>query len=301
MRDPVIITIGGGKGGIGKSTTTTSLGACLAHRGHSVGFIDADLSGANLHHCLGIARPKTGLHQFLLGEAEDLSKVALPTTLPNSWFISGLSDAPALANPTFGQKVRLIGNIKKMKADYVLLDLGAGADTHVTDFFAAFSTGLVITDGLPASIENAYGYLKNGIIRGLFRLFPGRKDIHAVLKRFSSPHAEDRVITIDELIRQVAKEYAHEAREMKEWLHSRKLFLILNMVKDQEDIHRGKRFLTIVKKYLGVNVTYIGYVVYSPEMHGAMRDFSLLRTGGGIAAVDCFETVASNLIALTRN
>lgn len=297
----MIITIGGGKGGIGKSTTTTSLGACLAHRGHRVGFIDVDLGGANLHHCLGISRPRTGLQQFLAGQAQDLARVSIPTSLPNSWFVSGLSDAPGLANPTFGQKVRLIGNIKKMKADYILVDLGAGSDTHVTDFFAAFSSGLVVTDGLPASIENAYGYLKNGIVRGLFRLFPGRRDVHAVLKRFSSPHAGDHVATIDELLGEVRQNFPLEAKEMKEWLHAKKLYLVLNMVKDQEDITRGKRFVSIVKKYLGVTLTYIGYVVYSPEMRNSMRDLSLLQNGGGVATVECFEAITSNLIALTRN
>ena len=54
MKDPVIISVGGGKGGVGKSTITTNIGAVLTTRGFSVGYIDADLGGANLHLCLGI-------------------------------------------------------------------------------------------------------------------------------------------------------------------------------------------------------------------------------------------------------
>ena len=91
--------------------------------------------------------------------------------MEKSWLISGASDILELANPNFAQKQKIINNLKKLDADYILVDLGAGSSFHVTDFFAAFPYGIIVTDGLPTSIENAYGYLKNGIIRGMVRLF----------------------------------------------------------------------------------------------------------------------------------
>ena len=44
-----IIGVGGGKGGIGKSLLSASLGIDLARRGYRVVLLDADLGGANLH------------------------------------------------------------------------------------------------------------------------------------------------------------------------------------------------------------------------------------------------------------
>ena len=54
-----IWSVGGGKGGIGKSLLTASLGWQLARMGKRVVLVDADLGGANLHTCLGLPRRRT--------------------------------------------------------------------------------------------------------------------------------------------------------------------------------------------------------------------------------------------------
>ena len=53
-----IIAVGGGKGGVGKSLVTSSLGISLAQHGKRVVVLDADLGGANLHTCLGLSTPR---------------------------------------------------------------------------------------------------------------------------------------------------------------------------------------------------------------------------------------------------
>jgi len=72
MKDPIIISVGGGKGGIGKSTITANIGASLTLKGYSVGYIDADLGGANLHLCLGVKRPYAGLQDYIRENLKNL-------------------------------------------------------------------------------------------------------------------------------------------------------------------------------------------------------------------------------------
>ncbi len=43
-----------GKGGVGKSSITANIAACLVDRGHSVGILDADLNGPSICHLLGV-------------------------------------------------------------------------------------------------------------------------------------------------------------------------------------------------------------------------------------------------------
>jgi flagellar biosynthesis protein FlhG len=57
----MIWTIGGGKGGSGKSFITANIGICLSKLGVRVILIDADLGGANLHTFLGIPPPNLSL------------------------------------------------------------------------------------------------------------------------------------------------------------------------------------------------------------------------------------------------
>jgi len=58
-------SIGGGKGGIGKSLVTLGLGVALARLGKKIILIDGDLGGANLHTLMGVRYPHVTLEHFL--------------------------------------------------------------------------------------------------------------------------------------------------------------------------------------------------------------------------------------------
>ncbi|MBD3322903.1 MAG: P-loop NTPase [Chitinivibrionales bacterium] len=300
-KEPIIISIGGGKGGIGKSTVTTNIGTALVQKDYRVGFIDADLGGANLHHCLGIKRPQTGLRDFITGTAKNLADVALATPLPGSWLISGASDIVELANPRFAQKKKMIAHLRTLDADYILIDLGAGTGSNVTDFFAAFPCGIIVSDGSAASIENAYGFLKNGIIRGLLRLFPGNKELQQFIRRCSGSGNDLHYTTIGEMVAAAVQRFPDYARTMKEYLHAKRLFLVLNMVRRESDIRHGERFAGIVKKYLSISLIYIGYVSWSEDVNASFRAMQPVMLHSNAAEVrNAFSSITANLVALTR-
>jgi len=52
------IMVTSGKGGVGKSTTSANLAACLARFGHKVGIIDADFYGASIPKIFGMNDPQ---------------------------------------------------------------------------------------------------------------------------------------------------------------------------------------------------------------------------------------------------
>lgn len=301
MENPVIISVGGGKGGIGKSTVTANIGALLARKQYSVGFIDADLGGANLHLCLGIRRPPAGLQDYLSGKYKTLREVTVPLQLPRSWLISGASDIMELANPNFAQKQKIIRNLSGMEADFILVDLGAGSDNNVTDFYAAFPFGIIVTDGLPTSIENAYGFLKNGILRGLARLFSGNGEIQNCIRKFSDPKSGRACATVSELLEGLSHWFPAAVQRMRTWLRQRRTFLVLNMVKDPEDVKVGERFAEMVRKYLSINMYYIGYVIFSPEVRKSIKAMRpLVEFCENSRVAECFASVTGNLIALTK-
>jgi flagellar biosynthesis protein FlhG len=301
MADPIIMSIGGGKGGVGKSTITANIGTTLTQKGFSVAFVDADLGGANLHLCLGVKRPKAGLQDFMSGKYKQLSDILIPTCVPNGILISGASDILELANPNFSQKQKIIKNLKTITADFILVDLGAGSDYHVTDFFAAFPYGIIVSDGLPTSIENAYGFLKNGIIRGLVRLFPGKTELQDLIKGFADPISKRAFSTMDEMLSYLQKNYPDEATLIKEWINARRTLLILNMIRSAEDIRIGTRFSEMVKKYLSITLHYIGYVMFTPEIRTSIKELKPLMLGTDDSRTrECFEAITRNLLVLTK-
>jgi flagellar biosynthesis protein FlhG len=257
------------------------------------------MGGANLHSFLGVKRPRLGLQDFLAGRAKSLEDVAYTTAIPNTWLISGVSDVMEIADPRFSQKLRIISNAKNMRADFIIIDLGAGSGHHVTDFYASFQHGIIVSDGLPISIENAYGFLKNGALRGLTRLFPGNRDLSQHIRRLSDSSGQNGFATMQEMLNAAARTLPAETRTLREWLGVKKNYLVLNMVRTEEDIRVGKRFVEMVRKYLSLSLYYIGYVAYSPEFRDSVRG-QRPAAFGSPSVNACFEAVASNLISLTK-
>jgi flagellar biosynthesis protein FlhG len=88
----IIWTIGGGKGGSGKSFITANIGVCLSKMGSRVILIDADLGGANLHTFLGISPPALTLSDFIKKRVPHLQDVLISTDIPNLQLLTGAQD-----------------------------------------------------------------------------------------------------------------------------------------------------------------------------------------------------------------
>ncbi|MDY4976544.1 MAG: AAA family ATPase [Clostridia bacterium] len=122
-----IISVVNQKGGVGKTTTTVSLSACLAHQGKSVLLIDIDPQG-NATSGLGIAAEdlENTVYQVLIGQS------SLENTIVNTEF--GPLDVAPSDIQLAGAEVELVSvdqreyvlknalDSVKNKYDYILID-----------------------------------------------------------------------------------------------------------------------------------------------------------------------------------
>lgn len=177
-----IISIGGGKGGVGKSLLSIALGTVLAREGLRVILVDLDLGGANLHTYLGILRQTPTIANFLLNKVNVLDNLIVETTEKNLGLISGAEFVPGALNPPHWMKLKLMRHLKSLPADVVIIDLGAGVHFNTLDFFGISDRGIVITAPEPGAVMNAYGFIKGALYRKMQNVFKNHPEISRLIE-----------------------------------------------------------------------------------------------------------------------
>lgn len=122
-----IISIANQKGGVGKTTTSVNLGACLAYLGKKVLLVDIDPQG-NATSGVGIDKADVDACIYdVLVEDADAKAVIKPTDVENLYIIPAtiqLAGAEIELVPTISREVRLKRALETVEAayDYIIID-----------------------------------------------------------------------------------------------------------------------------------------------------------------------------------
>jgi flagellar biosynthesis protein FlhG len=263
-------SVGGGKGGIGKSLLTASLGWQLARMGKRVVLVDADLGGANLHTCLGLATPERSLGDFIQRRVERIEDVVVETSVPGLRLVSGASDFLAAANIKHPQKVRVLNKVRSLDVDIVLLDLGAGTSFNIIDFFLISDLALLTVVPEPTSIENGYRFIKSALYRRL-RAAAERESVREIVDSALDPKNPLGIRTPMHLIARVEKEDPEAAESLRQEMATFKPRFIVNQVRSAGDVTVGHQLVSACVRHLGVRATYAGYVHYDDAVWQSVR------------------------------
>lgn len=249
-----VIGIGAGRGGAGKSLLSINLGIYLAQLGRSVIVADVDPAGSDLHTLVGLdVAPVPTREQF-----ENDAIEPVPTPVP------GLHLLPALYDPTTAtllrasRKARMLGRLRQLGADYILLDLGAGAPRASLDFFIASDAGICVTTPEPAAIESTYRFLRALFIRRLRRALLGdrfklrsiERALHGLPPLPAPPAVIHALKRIDSALAETAEIELARIRAC----------LIVNQTRVRSDIELGPSMRFMAERYLGIDLDYLGHI-----------------------------------------
>jgi flagellar biosynthesis protein FlhG len=291
---PTIWAVGGGKGGVGKSIMSSLLGFWLARLGHSTVLVDLDLGGANLHTLMGIKMPPRGLNDFMSGRYDTLEESCIDTELENLRLICGASENLSLANPPFARKLKVVKHLLNLKADHVILDLGAGTSFNVLDFFLSAHRKICVLTPEPVSIHNAYAFIRNAMFRRLSQLATRKTFIHDLIKTAMDPKNDLKVRTVKELFQAIERAKEFEILEsLRREIDKIRPALITNMTRGPKEKSVGRVIQIVAENYLMVHLEDLGSVVYDhriPEMVSNMVPLSRLGLSSE-AFVNMYEIV----------
>ena len=287
---PQVWAVGGGKGGVGKSTVSTLLAFWLARMGKKTVLMDADFGGANIHTLMGIKSPPRTLNDYILKRYNSLEEICIDTEVENLRLICGAGDVLSMANPHVSQKAKIILNISKLNADYVVLDLGAGTSFNVLDFFLVAHRQIVVLVPQPISIQNAYAFVRNAVYRRLSRLASQQPYLQALIKASMDSENELRLKTIRDFLQTVedfrGKDVASELRKEIQMITPK---VITNMVNGPKDRNAGKVIQLVAEKYLMIHPVDLGGIVYDKQLNSVISEMmpltSLLQSSDAFANV----------------
>jgi flagellar biosynthesis protein FlhG len=254
-----VYTVGGGKGGTGKSFTTANLGTILAQQGNKVLLVDLDLGASNLHTFLALAKPQISLKQYLEKEINDINDVILETTQANLSILSSSGCSLEIANLYYAQKLKLMRAIKKLSYDYIFIDLGSGTHFNTLDFYLISNNGILITTPEPVSIENMFRFIKSIYLRKLKAVFKDH-GLNIICREYLKNAKESHIASFSDIMKFVKQYDDENDTKIENDIKDETIGLILNQFRWQVDKEFGQKIVNICNKHLYFNYYFLGTI-----------------------------------------
>src|SRR5690242_1034317 len=149
-----VVVVTSGKGGVGKTTSTASLGAALAHLGEKVVVIDFDVGLRNLDLVMGAERRVVfDLVNVIHGVAKLPQALIRDKRLENLWLLpaSQTRDKDALTEEGVG---RIIADMRG-NFDYILCDSPAGIERGAMLAMRFADEAIIVTNPEVSSVRDS--------------------------------------------------------------------------------------------------------------------------------------------------
>jgi flagellar biosynthesis protein FlhG len=274
-----MVAVGGGKGGVGKSFVAANLALALARReavAERVVAVDLDFGGSNLNLLLGEPLPRAELGDFLDGRAPNLDAIAQPTRVERLRYVAGTFDMVTAVDPIRDRKLDLVRALVGLDARWVVLDLPAGSAPSTLDFFFLGDVKMVVLNPEETAFSNAYGFLKNYLLRRLLTEFRDRPEVVAFILGWyrEEPSPEERRAdrSVTTMATALAEEFPPLRAELDGILRDDTPLLVLNRTRGRREAAYLDRFRGVVETHLGLACRTLGVIPEDRRVRQAVRD-----------------------------
>src|ERR1700690_3368591 len=263
------IAVGGGRGGVGKSLVAVNLAVYFAQLGKEVVLVDADPGGANVHAHFGLkaARAEPDLDE---GGSEALRRALVLTSVPGLSLLPAAHDAVARGRTLrAGRKTRWLSALRELRADYLVIDVGAGHGDFALDLMQAADIPIAVTVPEPPAIETTYRFL-----RAAFRRRLSRSLVRDMLP-FSLFHralADLGMLPAPiELVRRLSKVDRALADMAWKLAQGMRVQLVVNQTRVRTDAELGAWMSGLVARHYGVALDELGHVEHDDTVWLTVR------------------------------
>jgi len=262
----ISLSVGSGKGGVGKSMLAANLAILLAKSGRRVCLADLDLGGADIHILFGMFAPARTLSDFLRHDTAGIEELILNVPgFDKLRILPGVGDTLQSANITFAEKRRLLQALAAIDTDVLLLDIGAGVSLHTLDFFMMSELQICVTTPEPTAVMDFYTFLQLATLRRAMSAFPPQHTVNKALREHSFKSLSE-VLALAESMQEGAK------AEIEATLRFFNPLLVVNMVGAGAHVNLLK-LRQLSKNYLGIYLPVLGEIPFDLAVQDALRNF----------------------------
>ncbi|MCX5742068.1 MAG: helix-turn-helix domain-containing protein [Proteobacteria bacterium] len=291
-----VVAIGGGKGGVGKSLVAANVGIFLATLGKRVIVVDGSFGAPNLHIFAGVPRPSRTMSEAFAPGGPSLADVAVATHVPGVKLVSTVGDAPWVAEPGPAVVQLICSQLRKLPADWVVVDLGPGLASATLELFLEADIGILVAVPDPTSIE-----LMHRFVRATFLAKLARKGLgHLVEQALASgAYYEAGTPSPLEIYLSAVEHGASELDELHQAILEFSPHLVINSARSKSDMELGRAVASAARRRLGVPIRYLGHLEYDEAVWASTRRRRpLLIEHPETRIAKCFERVARGLMAI---
>ncbi len=297
--NPKIIAVAGGKGGAGKTAFACMLGACLAGFDRRTVLIDLDFAGANVGTYLNIPESGKTLNSFFVGRSAHLTDIMWRTSFDNLDAITLRSDNVRTPSCKPWQKRRLFHDLSQLKADYIILDLGA-ASSHVgLDAFMMADHGILLSTNDMFSIINTYSFIRSALLRSIKRRFYDTPHVLRMLDECGLLVDGKCIKPLHNVIHQFDANTQTKFKRLESLWHNFHPKVVLNFADENEKLDDFFLLGPVAKDLLNVDLDYWGHIRFDDQVRNAVhqkKPHQLLSLQGK-ASEDVVRLVVRNIIS----
>ncbi len=291
------VAVGGGRGGVGKSLVAVNLAVYFAQLGKTVVLVDADASGSNLHSHFGV-KAASAEPDLAEGGALAARQALVPTSVPGLALLPFAHDAvgPSLALRA-GRKMRWLGALRALPADYLVVDVGPGHGDMAVDLMLAADVAVAVAVPEPPAVEATYRFLRAAFRRKLRRMVTRDKLRSSLLERALTELGSLRAPI--EIVHKLAKMDRQLAELAWAQALAMRIQLVVNQTRVRTDVELGSWMSGLISRHYGVALDELGHIEHDDTVWLTVRrNKPLLVDSPASKSARNLERIARRVVAL---
>jgi MinD-like ATPase involved in chromosome partitioning or flagellar assembly len=263
-----MIAIASSKGGVGKTLIAANIAYYLTRQNRSATIIDLNLASPSLHTLFKIGAPAKTIKNLITVPGTQLSDLAVETEVKNLKLVCGSRDSLNIQENADSFANKLIDSVKRLSADYVIIDLGTGVSQFDAKLFLSAQTALLVGTPEPTAISNNLKFLKLCILQRLEEIF---KDDAVSMETIRQAY-----LSLDTAVKEKIKKLIKNIKDASKARHNNRRInffpeFILNMVRDDIDVTYAKAIDAHLNDSFGLNVKQAGTIPFSNQLRSQLK------------------------------